>query len=40
MALLLAGGEVTAGSRLSLEAMRALGVPLTDLIEVEVYAGG
>ncbi|TDK43235.1 hypothetical protein E1832_17545 [Antarcticimicrobium luteum] len=40
VALLPAGGEVTAGSRLSLEAMRALGVPLTDLIEVEVYAGG
>ncbi|MDX2485072.1 MAG: hypothetical protein QNK42_15570 [Pseudodonghicola sp.] len=39
VALLPAVGEVSAGSRLSLEAMRALGVPLTELIEVEVYAG-
>ena len=40
VALLPASGEVTAGSRLSLEAMRALGAPLTELIEVEVYSGG
>ena len=40
VALLPAGGEVTAGSRLSLDAFRALGAPLTDLIEVEVYASG
>lgn len=38
--LIPAGGAATAGSRLSLEAFRALGAPLTDLIEVEVYAGG
>lgn len=40
VALLPGAGEVTAGSRLSLEAMRALGAPLTELIEVEVYSGG
>jgi hypothetical protein len=40
VALLPASGEVTAGSRLSLEAMRALNAPLTELIEVEVYSGG
>ncbi|GHG79231.1 hypothetical protein [Pseudodonghicola xiamenensis] len=39
VALLPASGEVTAGSRLSLDGFRALGAPLTDLIEVEVYAG-
>lgn len=40
VALLPSAGEVTAGSRLSLQAMQALGAPLTDLIEVEVYSGG
>lgn len=40
VALVPGSGEVTAGSRLSLDAMRALGAPLTDLIEVEVYTGG
>lgn len=40
VALIPASGEVTAGSRLSVEAMRALDAPLTELIEVEVYAGG
>ncbi|GAA6200373.1 hypothetical protein [Aquicoccus sp. SU-CL01552] len=40
VALIPAGGEVTAGSRLSLEAFRILGAPLTELIEVEVYAEG
>ncbi|MGD9863478.1 MAG: hypothetical protein AB7S99_09715 [Pseudodonghicola sp.] len=40
VALLPSGGAVTAGSRMSLDAFRALGAPLTDLIEVEVYAGG
>ena len=38
--LIPAEGAVTAGSRLSLEAFRALGAPLTELIEIEVYAGG
>ncbi|QJF53139.1 hypothetical protein G3256_06505 [Roseobacter ponti] len=33
-------GPPTSGSRLSLAAMRVLGVPLTDLIEVEVRRGG
>lgn len=33
-------GPVTAGSRLSLQAMQALGVALTDLVEVNVIAGG
>ena len=28
------------GSRLSLPAMRLLGVPLTDLVEVQVFSGG
>jgi hypothetical protein len=32
-------GAATAGSRLSLAAMRLLGVGLTDLPEIEVYAG-
>jgi len=40
VALIPAEGPATAGSRLSLEAFRALGAPLTELIEVEVYAGG
>ncbi|MDF1715497.1 MAG: hypothetical protein P1U75_02320 [Antarcticimicrobium sp.] len=40
VALIPADGAVTAGSRLSLEAFRILGAPLTDLIEVEVYAEG
>jgi hypothetical protein len=30
-------GEATAGSRLSLEAMRGLGAPLTELVEVVVH---
>ncbi len=30
-------GPATAGSRLSLAAMQALGAPLTDLIEVDVF---
>ncbi|MGR3758764.1 hypothetical protein ACUXV3_01320 [Roseobacteraceae bacterium NS-SX3] len=29
-------GEATAGSRLSIEAMRALGAPVTELVEVQV----
>lgn len=33
-------GPETGGSRLSLAAMRALGVALTDLVEVQVSAGG
>lgn len=33
-------GPVTAGSRLSLSALRLLEAPLTGLPEVEVYAGG
>lgn len=40
VALLPASGEVSAGSRLSLDGFRALGAPLTDLIKIEVYAGG
>ncbi len=32
-------GPETGGSRLSLGAMQALGLPLTDLTEVEVYGG-
>lgn len=32
-------GEATAGSRLSLEAMRQLGAPLTELVEIEVTPG-
>lgn len=32
-------GPATGGSQLSLEAMRALGIPLTDLPEIEVRAG-
>lgn len=32
-------GPLTAGSRLSLQAMQALGAPLTDLPEIEVSAG-
>ncbi len=38
--LIPAGGPVTAGSRLSLAAMRELKLPLTELTEVEVYVGG
>ncbi len=34
--LIPAGGPATGGSRLSLEAMQALGLPLTDLTEVKV----
>ncbi|MFV1440509.1 MULTISPECIES: hypothetical protein [unclassified Phaeobacter] len=30
------GGDTGAGSRLSIDAMRALGLPLTELVEVEV----
>lgn len=33
-------GPVTAGSRLSLQAMQALGADLTGLPEIEVFAGG
>jgi hypothetical protein len=33
-------GAKDAGGRLSLEAMRALGVPLTELVELQVYPGG
>ena len=33
-------GESTAGSRLSLEAMRQLGAPLTELVELTVTPGG
>jgi len=32
-------GPATAGSRLSLQAMQALGVGLTDLVELRVFAG-
>ena len=32
-------GAATAGSRLSLAAMRVLGVPLTELVELQVFAG-
>jgi hypothetical protein len=31
---------VTAGSRLSLQAMHELGAPLTGLPEIDVFAGG
>lgn len=34
------GGRATAGSQLSLAAFRALGLPLTALPTLEVYAGG
>ncbi|SNR60374.1 hypothetical protein [Puniceibacterium sediminis] len=33
-------GPATAGSRLSLSAMRLIGAPLTDLPTIKVYAGG
>ena len=33
-------GPATAGSRMSLAAMRLLGVPLTGLVEVQVFSGG
>jgi hypothetical protein len=33
-------GEATAGSRMSVEAMRALGVGLADLVELEVSVAG
>lgn len=33
-------GPPTAGSRMSLAAMRLIGVPLTGLAEVEVFSGG
>ncbi|MDU8910525.1 hypothetical protein [Aestuariicoccus sp. MJ-SS9] len=33
-------GATTAGSRISLAAMRLIGAPLTDLPEIEVFAGG
>ncbi|MCR8546988.1 hypothetical protein M4578_04050 [Salipiger sp. P9] len=33
-------GPATAGSRLSLAAMRLIGAPLTDLPTVEIYTGG
>lgn len=35
-----AGGAATAGSRLSLQAMQALGISPAELIEVEVIPGG
>lgn len=38
--LIPSGGAPSAGSRLSLEAMRVLGLPLTDLVELDVYLGG
>ncbi len=38
--LLPAPGEASAGSRLSLAAMRALGAPLTELVELDVVPGG
>ena len=38
--LIPAGGAPSAGSRLSLEAMRVLGLPLTELVELDVYLGG
>ncbi|MFT7596303.1 MAG: hypothetical protein ACI8R4_003638 [Paracoccaceae bacterium] len=38
--LLPIAGEATAGSRASLEAMRQLGAPLTDLVELTVTVGG
>ncbi|MHA6345602.1 hypothetical protein ACXYMW_08830, partial [Roseivivax sp. CAU 1761] len=34
------GGAATAGSRISLAAMRLIEAPLTDLPTVEVFAGG
>ena len=34
------GGSASAGSQMSLAAFRALGLPLTGLPRVEVYAGG
>jgi len=34
------GGDVSAGSRLSISAMRALGAPLTELVEVQVLPAG
>ena len=33
-------GPSTAGSRISLAAMRLIGAPLTGLVEVEVFSGG
>lgn len=33
-------GPATAGSRMSLAAMRLIGVPLTGLVEVQVFSGG
>jgi len=33
-------GPATAGSRMSLAAMRLIGVPLTGLAEVQVFSGG
>ncbi|MFV0512429.1 MAG: hypothetical protein ACK5MY_02155 [Jhaorihella sp.] len=38
--LIPSGGAPSGGSRLSLEAMRVLGLPLTDLVELDVYLGG
>ncbi|AXT33631.1 hypothetical protein D1820_00865 [Phaeobacter sp. LSS9] len=34
------GGDTGAGSRLSIDAMRALGLPLTELVEVQVLPAG
>lgn len=33
-------GEISAGSRLSIDAMRALGAPLTELVTLQVSAAG
>jgi hypothetical protein len=33
-------GAAGAGSRLSIDAMRALGLPLTELVEVQVLPAG
>lgn len=38
--LIPSGGAATSGSRLSLAAMRALGAPLTDLVDLEVRQPG
>lgn len=38
--LIPSGGPASGGSRLSLEAMTVLGVPLTELVELDVHAGG
>ena len=40
VALIPIDGPATAGSRMSLPAMRLIGVPLTGLVEVDVFSGG